>query len=243
MAQEKSKTQVLLEAGWDEDANGKKWEDYETIVCPDGQVIDMVQLLDDQFRAMTALNHLAPMLGGFTGKLRFIYTFRVETQATDGFNVFVNPQFTANLDFTGKTFVMAHEIMHCLLNHMRRGKGHEHMRSNIAADYEVNATLVDIGLFKEPTIKALKGYIDMKYKGVGYEKIYELVSASAKDTMDNDDEGQQAEQNADQAQQSQQGQSGQGGGSGQGQQQEYSADFKDGWAQAIADWQAGNITV
>ena len=154
-------TRQVLEGRWDEDKNGKRWEDYETILCPDGTVIDMVNLLEEQHRAMAALTHLAPMFGGFISKLRFIYTFRVKTQATDGFNVFVNPQFTNNLDFTGKCFVMAHELMHCLLNHMRRGKGHDHERSNIAADYEVNVTLADIGLFKEATMKKLKAYILM----------------------------------------------------------------------------------
>ena len=232
-------TRQVLEGRWDEDKNGKRWEDYETILCPDGTVIDMVNLLEEQHRAMAALTHLAPMFGGFISKLRFIYTFRVKTQATDGFNVFVNPQFTNNLDFTGKCFVMAHELMHCLLNHMRRGKGHDHERSNIAADYEVNVTLADIGLFKEATMKKLKAYIDMKYRGWGYEKIYDAINQSASDDMDNSDESSEAKQNQDKSQQSQQGQ---GGGSGDNKQQ-YSDDYKAGWAQAIADWKAGKITI
>ena len=53
------------------------------------------------------------LINGFINKLRTIYTFQVKTQATDGYNLFVNPQFTYNLDLTGKVFVMAHEIMHC----------------------------------------------------------------------------------------------------------------------------------
>ena len=130
-------------SGWDADKNGKRWEDYDTIVCPDGQVIDMAKLLDDQQRAKAALTHILPWMGGLINKLRPIYTFRIETQATDGYNLLVNPQFTYNLDLTGKVFVMAHEIMHCLLNHIRRGKSHDHNRSNVAADYEVNATLID----------------------------------------------------------------------------------------------------
>lgn len=236
MAQEKSTTQTILEAGWDEDSNGKRWEDYETIVCPDGQVINMVDLLEEQARAQAALVHLAPMFGGFVSKLRFIYTFRVQTQATDGLNLFVNPQFTANLDFTGKCFVMAHEVMHCLLNHMRRGKEHDHTRSNIAADYEVNTTLADIGLFKETTMKKLGALIDMKYKGLGYEKIYDICKATSSDSMNNDGESGKAGQNSDKSE------GGQGSGGGQSQPQ-YSEDFKAGWAQAIADWQAGNINI
>lgn len=226
-------------ASWDEDKNGKRWEDYETIVCPDGQEINMETLMEDQARAKAALVHLAPMLGGFVSKLRFIYTFRVPTQATDGYNVFVNPQFTYNLDFTGKTFVMAHEIMHCLLNHMRRGKGHDSFKSNIAADYEVNVTLADIDLFKESTMKKLGAYIDMKYKGMGYEKIYDICQSSSQDTMDNSSEAKQAQNNQGDQDQSQDGQ---GGGSGGGGQQ-YSADYKAGWKQAIEDYKAGRLSI
>lgn len=237
MAQEKSTTQTLLESGWDEDSNGNRWEDYETIVCPDGQVINMVDLLEEQARAQAALVHLAPMFGGFVSKLRFIYTFRVRTQATDGFNIFVNPQFTANLDLTGKCFVMAHEVMHCLLNHMRRGKGHDRYKSNIAADYEVNTTLASIGLFKEATMKKLGAYIDMKYKDMGYEKIYDICGSPNSGDQSNQSQSSQAQKNQGQ---SQQGQSS----SGRGQsQQTYSEDYKAGWAQAIADWKAGNVKV
>ncbi len=254
MAEQKITTRQVLEAGWDEDRNGKKWEDYETIVCPNGQVIDMIALLDDQARAVASLVHLAPMLGGFLGKLRFIYTFKVKTQATDGYNVFVNPQFTAELDFTGKCFVMAHEVMHCLLNHMRREKTENmnHERANIAADYEVNITLADIGLFKEATMKALGAYVDSKYKNMSFESIYKAIKDSAKDDMGNNGQAGQADQNSDQREEGEgqgsqngnnSGGSQQGQGSGQGQPQEHSDDYKAGWAQAAADYAAGKLKI
>ena len=69
------------------DGKGKRWEDYDTIVCPNGQVIDMVKLLDEQQRAKAALLHLFPFFSAFVSKLRVIYTFRVKTQATDGYNL------------------------------------------------------------------------------------------------------------------------------------------------------------
>lgn len=235
-------TQQILEANWDEDANGKKWEDYETIVCPNGKVIDMVNVIEEIYRSVAALTHMAPMFGGFTSKLRFIYTFRVQTMATDGFNLFINPQFADELDFTGKVFVLAHEVMHCLLNHMRRAKiaGHtDHMRSNTAADYEVNITLTDIGLFKDATVKKLQGLYDPKYKGMGYEKIYDMVGAEKSDSMDNSDESKDAENNQDKSDNSSQDSAG----SGSGQSPEYSDDYKAGWAQAIEDYKAGKIKV
>jgi predicted metal-dependent peptidase len=221
-------------AGWDTDANGKKWEDYDEIVCPNGQVIDMVKLLDEQQRAKAALIHILPFFRGFVNKLRPVYTFRVPTQATDGYSIFINPQFTYNMDLTGKVFVMAHEIMHCVLNHLRRGKSHDPERSNIAADYEVNISLVDMGLVKQSVIEKLKGLIDTKYSGWGYEKIYDSnPSAPNSGDMSNSGESKDAQKN----QQSGQGSSGSGG-SGK---KEMSADYKAGWNQAMEDYKNGKL--
>ena len=206
---------------WSTDQNGKRWEDYDTIVCPDGTVIDMQKLLDDQNRAKAALLHLQPFFSAFVGKLRPVYTFRVTTQATDGVNLFINPQFTYELSLSEKTFVLAHEIMHCVLNHMRRGKGHDKARSNIAADYECNITLSDatgqMGLFKKSTIKGMKAYIDDKYNTWGYEKIYDDVSDSSNDSQDN---SKQSQQNKNQS---------------------IDADYINGWNQAMEDYKNGKL--
>lgn len=211
----------INESSWDTDVNGKKWEDYDTIVCLDGEVIDMQKLLDDQNRAKAALLHLQPFFSAFVGKLRPVYTFRVQTQATDGVNLFINPQFTAKLSLSEKTFVLAHEIMHCVLNHMRRGRGHNPNRSNIAADYECNATLSNIqggmGLFKESTIKDMKAYIDKKYAGWGYEKIYDDVKDTAKNSQDNSNQAKQ-DKNKD-----------------------LDKDYIAGWNQAMEDYKNGKL--
>lgn len=229
-----SKIQNINEAsGWDTDVNGKKWEDYDTIVCPDGQVIDMVQLLDEQQRAKAALLHIMPFFGGFASKLRPVYTFRVPTQAVDGVNLFINPQFTYNLDLTGKVFVMAHEIMHCVLNHLRRGKAHDPEKSNVAADYECNITLADMGLIRMDTMTKLGALVDKKYSDWGYEKIYDdNPSAGGNQNMNNQNQSKDAQKN-------QEGQSGQG--QGQGQSQQYSDDYKKGWAQAMEDYKNGKL--
>lgn len=229
-----SKIHNINEAsGWDTDANGKKWEDYDTIVCPDGQIIDMGQLLDEQQRAKAALLHIMPFFGGFANKLRPVYTFRIPTQAVDGVNLFINPQFTYNLDLTGKVFVMAHEIMHCILNHLRRGRAHNPEKSNVAADYECNITLADMGLIKIDTMSKLGALVDKKYSDWGYEKIYDdNLSDSSNQSMNNQKESSKAQQN-------QQGQSGQG--SSQGNNQQYSEDYKKGWAQAMEDYKNGKL--
>jgi len=218
------------------DSKGKKWEDYDTIKCPNGEVIDMQKLLEEQQRACAALGHLLPALGGFVSKLRFVYTFRVDTQATDGYNVFVNPQFTSHLDLTGKTFVLAHEIMHCLLNHLRRGNelGHNPEKSNIAADYEVNITLAeDLKLIKASSIKSMGALIDSKYHTWGYEKIYaDNPSRNSNNSMNNKKQSTQAQQN--------QGQGGSGGDSGN---QQLDPDYIKGWNDAVKDYMDGKLSI
>lgn len=223
------------------DGNGKRWEDYDTIVCPDGQVIDMNKLLDDQQRAIAGLVHIMPFFGGFIGKLRTIYTFRVKTQATDGFNLFVNPQFTYNLDMTGKVFVLAHEIMHCVLNHMRRGKSHDHEKSNIAADYEVNAWINDIGLIRSSTMQKLGALYDKKYSGWGYEKIYADNPSGPNDSMDNSKQSKDAQNQQDKSQSNSGGGSGGSSGGGKSNNQQYSDEYKKGWNKAMEDYKAGKL--
>jgi predicted metal-dependent peptidase len=227
------------------DGKGKRWEDYDTIVCPNGQVIDMSKLLDDQQRAIAGLVHIMPFFSGLVTKLRPIYTFKVKTQATDGYNLFINPQFTYNLDMTEKVFVLAHEIMHCVLNHMRRGKGHDHEKSNIAADYEVNAWIADIGLITPATILKMKALYDKKYSGWGYEKIYaDNPSAGGNQSMDNSNQSNDAQKQQDNSQSGSGGNSGgnSGGSSGnQSNNQQYSADYKAGWNQAMEDYKAGKL--
>lgn len=229
------------------DGKGKRWEDYDTIVCPNGQVIDMNKLLDDQQRAVAGLVHIMPYFGGFVSKLRTIYTFRVKTQATDGYNLFVNPQFTYNLDMTGKVFVLAHEILHCVFNHIRRGKTHDHEKSNIAADYEVNCWIADMGLIRPATIEKLGALYDKKYSGWGYEKIYADNPSGPKDTMDNSSESNDAQKQQDKAGNNQGDGKGNsknsGNNSGQNKPEKHSDEYKKGWEQAMEDYRKGKLKI
>lgn len=229
--------QIQESSGWDVDANGKRWEDYDTIVCPDGQIIDMAKLLDEQQRAKAALIHIMPFFNAFIGKLKHIYTFRIPTQAVDGVNLYINPQFTYNLDLTGKVFVMAHEIMHCVLNHLRRGAGHDPRKSNIAADYECNITLADMGLIKIDTMSKLGALVDKKYSDWGYERIYnDNPAGGSNDDMNNQDKSRQAEKNQ------QTNNSGSGGENSSDQtNQTYGEDYKKGWNQAMEDYKSGKL--
>lgn len=198
--------------------NIAKLEDMEYVINPKtGKEIDMRKLLKEQNRAKAALCGSYPFFSRLADMLTPIYTWSVPTQATDGTRLFVNPEFTDNLDLEGKIFVLAHEIMHCALDHMARAKmhGHEHRRSNIAGDYEINGLLAQDGMIDGSTItNKIHGLYDDKFVGVGYERIYEM----------NPSEGKAPDTGADNQDKI-----------------TYDEDFIKGYKQAIEDYKAGKI--
>lgn len=216
----------------------KKWEDYDKITCLDGEVIDMQKLLDEQETAKAAISHLEPFFAAMIGKVRFVYTFHVDTQATDGYNIFVNPQFTSHLTLEEKVFVLAHEMLHCILDHMRREKmrGDDHHKANVAADYEVNSTVVQMDIVGAKTIKQLGGLYDSKYDNWSYEKIYD---SNPPDPT----KPQQQQKGGQQNKGGQSGSGGQGSSGGGGSNEKKSADWKAGYEKAMADWKAGKLKV
>ena len=50
----------------------KKWEDYDTIKCLDGEVIDMAKCVDEQETAKAALSHLEPFFTAMINKILLI---------------------------------------------------------------------------------------------------------------------------------------------------------------------------
>ena len=192
-------------------------DEQEWVINPNtGNKIDMKKLLTEQRLAMIYVDSNFPFFSSLLRNLTWIYTFQVPTQATDGTRLLVNPEFTSKLSIKMKAFVMMHEVMHCALDHMQRGKGHNPEKSNIAADYEVNALLKMDGVVTESD---LKPYLyDSKYEGMSYEHIYSLnpQGPKAPDTQQGGQQGSGGGQSGDG-----EGQSGDGN---QGQQNTGSSD-------------------
>jgi len=100
--------------------------------------------------------------------------------ATDGYFIFVNPDFTSTLDDKELQFCIAHEMLHCLLGHFDRRGDRTHSIWNEATDYATNLMLSDFGL-KMPT----KGLISREYRGMTAEKIYDaLITKSSSQEHD-----------------------------------------------------------
>ena len=95
-----------------------------------------------------------------------------KTAATDGRTIFFNREFFTPLSTKQVEFVIAHEILHNVFDHMARREGRNPRIFNIAADYCVNGQLVRDKIGDLPP-KELKIFHDPKHYGKSAEEIYD----------------------------------------------------------------------
>ncbi len=149
--------------------------DQKEITYPDGTVVNVEKMKDRWGMSMLALHSKYPFFSAAIDSLTVIYTNSVQTMATDGYRIFVNPWFMeTKLNDTGLLFVIMHELMHCILNHIPRAKARndDTQKSNIAGDYEINGLLVRDGVASKSVVDKIGALIDEKYYGWSYEQIY-----------------------------------------------------------------------
>jgi predicted metal-dependent peptidase len=96
------------------------------------------------------------------------------TAATDGRNIYFNREFFTPLTVKQVEFVIAHEILHAVFDHMSRREGRDPKVFNIACDYAVNGQIVRdrIGDYNLPDIKI---FHDSKYYGWSAEQVYDEI--------------------------------------------------------------------
>jgi predicted metal-dependent peptidase len=168
-------------------------ENMDSVTCADGTVINMEELSYHMNVAKVAVINQAPLFSTFVNQFTPIFTFGVQTMATDGEHLFVNPQFAMKLSYLERIFVLLHEIMHCVLNHIVRMEGRVAQATpaqggdpvsvwNLATDYEINAILVDTfpAYFSKELVKGgeLHGLYDDKWLNEAAEHIYtELINS------------------------------------------------------------------
>lgn len=96
------------------------------------------------------------------------------TAATDGRAIYFNRKFFEPLTIKQVEFVIAHEILHNVFDHMSRREGRNARIFNIAADYCANGQIVRdrIG---DHNIPGITIFHDTKYYGMGAEEIYDKI--------------------------------------------------------------------
>lgn len=115
-----------------------------------------------------------PFFGNMATRLKIVdATDWCKTAATDGRHLFYSREFFENLTTKQVEFVVAHEILHNVYEHMLRVEGRDRAIWNAAADYSVNGTLVRDRIGEVPP--KIKIFHDTKHYGKSTEQIYDEI--------------------------------------------------------------------
>lgn len=147
-----------------------------TITFEDGKTVDPREIVNVVDSALTYLNDQYRRTFQFGNRINIIYLAHskiVDTMAVDKhLNLYINAGFVYHTLMMDKHLVAAvimHEILHVLYNHIERGKnwlGSQGKQintvtwndTNLAADLEVNQSLVHMSIIEEDTlINTIKG--------------------------------------------------------------------------------------
>ena len=106
------------------------------------------------------------------------------TAATDGRRFMFNRDFVNSLTDEMLDFLVGHEVLHCVFDHMQARGDRKPMLYNAAADYNINMTLVEQSIGKPITEDKLQGgkiCLDWKYTGKNSYEIYDDLLKNQED--------------------------------------------------------------
>lgn len=100
-----------------------------------------------------------------------------KTAGTDGRYFYYNRDFISKLNKQECIFLVAHEVEHCVYDHMSRRGSRKPKMWNAAADFVINYELHEhnIGKLPDPKTSGVQACFDSKYKGMFAEEVYELL--------------------------------------------------------------------
>lgn len=136
-------------------------------------------VLDRIITARVGLLLRHPFFGNMATRLKIVDADDwLMTAAVDGRNLYYNTQFFNAMNNKEIEFVIAHEILHCVYDHLSRREDRNPLLYNIAADYIVNNLLVRDRIGTKP--KVVDCYQDFKYEGWTSEEVYDELFKQAK---------------------------------------------------------------
>lgn len=135
--------------------------------------------------ARIALLLKAPFFGNLATRLKLVNADEwLSTAATDGRNFYYNSEFVNKLPQKQVEFLVGHEVLHVVYDHMGRRQDRDGQLYNIAADYCVNADLIDSRIGEK--ITSVPILFDKKYAGMSSEEVYDLLYENAEKIDIND---------------------------------------------------------
>jgi predicted metal-dependent peptidase len=151
---------------------------FENLVGPTDQRVDF-QARERIITARIGLLFRHAFFGNLATRLQLINADDwCSTAATDGQKFYYNSRFIMMLKPKEVEFLVAHEILHVVYDHMGRRGTRDHQLFNIANDYAVNADLKrhKVGEF----IKTVPCLYEPKYDKLSSEEIYDDLIKNAK---------------------------------------------------------------
>ena len=121
-------------------------------------------------RARTQLLLEQPFFGTLALRLRVVEDPSIKTLCVDGRTMFYNPDYVLQLDRDYHITAVAHEVGHCMLDHMGRLDGRQHKRWNRACDFALNPILDEAGLPLHPS-----WLHNPQFAGKSADEIYSLL--------------------------------------------------------------------
>ena len=153
---------------------GKKNWAPDPNITPEQLEVMREEVLDRIIVARVGLLLRHPFFGNMATRLRIIAADDwCPTAAVDGRNLYYNTQFFNTMTNKEVEFVIAHEILHCVFDHLARRDDRDPTIFNIAADYIVNNTLVRDRIGTKPTF--IDCFQDFKYEGWTSEEVYDDI--------------------------------------------------------------------
>jgi predicted metal-dependent peptidase len=156
----------------------KKSKDFDNLIGPTDPNVDLVAR-ERLIASRVELYIKHPFFGNLATRLKLVNADEwCSTAATDGRNFYYNSRFITKLRLKEVVFLVGHEVLHVVYDHMGRREDRDPQIANIAADYAVNADLQRhrVGEF----ITSVPCLYEKKYDGKGYEFIYEDLMKDAK---------------------------------------------------------------
>ena len=118
----------------------------------------------------------APFFGNLATRMNLINADEwCPTAATDGRHFYYNSEFVNNLPLKQLEFLVGHEVLHAVYDHMGRRGNRDPKLWNIADDYCVNWDLVE----QRVGDKIPVALYDSKYKGMSAEEVYDDLYENA----------------------------------------------------------------
>lgn len=151
---------------------------FENLIGPTDQKVDF-QARERIITARIGLLLRHAFFGNLATRLQLINADDwCSTAATDGQKFYYNSRFIMMLKPKEVEFLVAHEILHVVYDHMGRRGTRDHQLFNIANDYAVNADLKrhKVGEF----IKTVPCLYEPKYDKLSSEEIYDDLIKNAK---------------------------------------------------------------